>query len=70
MWILNLLNFSYTLAAAASDGEVTKQEILEALQEIFPDRVDVVLEQIQEELDRGESFGVDDVVKIVASFVR
>ena len=69
MWLMNLIRFGNHLAHVASDGKVTQTEVVQTLKLVFPDRVDIVLDQIQGELDDGGSIGVDDVIKIVAAFI-
>ena len=68
MFGYDFMRFMYKLAHAASDGHVSQSEILDALTEIFPDRVDRVLEQVKKEVDEGGSIGVDDVLQITAAF--
>ena len=70
MFLLDLLTLNLALAHAAKDGHVTQAEVIEALTRVFPDRLEIVLEQVKGELNDAGFVGVDEVVEIAAAFAK
>ena len=64
-----VIHFGYTLAHVAKDGKVTPDELIDVMKLIFPDHIDVALEQVRGQLDDDGTVGVDDVLKIVTALI-